>query len=131
MSKLSFEIFDTEYELVGIALDGENALVLEFSEEYEGFVRIGDLTSRLDGGLCEFDLRQIENGELFPTLVIPGRIVNLPKIKKLGRALEILDCTDVYIRSASQRERALEDKVARLERELEEISNKVYGETIL
>ena len=131
MSKLSFEIFNTEYELVGITSDGENRLVFEFSEEYEGFVRIGDLTSRLEGGRCEFDLRQIENGEFSPSLVIPNRIINLPQIKKLGRALEILDCTDGYIRSASQRERALEAKVSCLERQLEEISSKVYGETIL
>ena len=131
MSKVSFEIFDTECELVGILQDGENKLVLEFDEEYDGFVKIGDFTSRLDGTKCEFDLRLIENGEHFPTLVIPNNIIRLPKLKKFGRSIEILDCTDGYIRAVSQRERALEEKVANLEVRLEEISNKVYGETIL
>ena len=131
MSKIKFELYGNECEVREFLLDGENILVFEFQEEYEGFVRIGEITSRLNEGKCAFDLRLLPNEEMHPVLVIPNGVINLPTFKKLGRAIELLDCTEDYIRRASQRERALEKRILELEMELREISERIYKTTIL
>lgn len=131
MSKIKFELYGGDVETVDFSQDSASLLTLDFSEELEGFVRIGELTERLSGGICDFDLRLLENGDYTPELILEDRRVVLPLIKKFGNIVVCCDCTEGYIRSASQRERALSKRVLALENKIKEIEDKVYGSVII
>lgn len=131
MSKISFELFGSEVEVVGIINDSEYELMLEFSGVESGFVRIGELAERLDSGACVFDLRLLDNGEYTPELFLDEARITLPKITKTGCLIEIDDCTVDYLRAVSQRERALRSLVKTLEEKIALLEERVYGATIL
>ncbi|MBP3401805.1 MAG: hypothetical protein J6K85_01970 [Clostridia bacterium] len=131
MSKIAFELFGSEVEVVGAVNDSEYELMLELPESTTGFVRIGDLAERLESGVCVFDLRLLENGEYTPELFLDNSRIALPKITKTGCLIEIKDCTAEYMRAASQRERALRSLVGTLEEKIALLEEKVYGTTIL
>lgn len=131
MSKISFEIYEKEVEVVGYLSNSEYELMLEFTKAEPGFVRIGELAERLEGGVCTFDLRLLDNGEYTPELFLNDRRIALPKIQKTGYLIEINDCTSDYIRAASQRERMLETTVRLLEEKIEVLDERVFGTTIL
>ena len=131
MSRLKFRIYGSDTELVDYCTDSSNTLEFDFCEDMNGFVQIGESALRLSGGKCIFDLRLIENGEYTPRLMVDKRLVNLPVIKKFGNLVECIDCTDEYIRAASQRERALERKVLELEEKIRLLDEKVFGTVVL
>jgi hypothetical protein len=131
MSKITFELFDNEVEVVGDVKDSEYELMLEFPSGTAGFVRIGELAERLESGTCVFDLRLLDNGEYTPELFIGDARIILPQITKTGCLIEINDCTSEYMRATSQRERALEALVGSLEARILQLEDKVYGTTIL
>jgi len=131
MSKISFELFGSEVEIVSIVNDSECDLVLEFPSGLSGFVRIGELAERLTDGICVFDLRLLPNAEYTPALFLDNARILLPRLKKTGYLIEIDDCTQEYIRSTSQRERALERYVTSLEERITLLETSVFGTTIL
>ncbi len=131
MSRIRFELFDGEVEVVEIEQDSECELVLEFPDAEAGFVRIGELAERLTEGACLFDLRLLENGDYTPELFLDDERIVLPTICKTGCLVEIYDCNEAYIRAASQRERALRALVESLEEKIALLEDKVYGTTIL
>ena len=131
MNILGFEFFQGEVEITELALTGDATLMMKFPDGTHGFVRIGDITSVIREGSCELDLRLLENGVQLPELVMLGEIIQLPPFKKLGRAIELFDCTDAYIRAASQRARRLEGRILELEERLEALSERIYNTTIL
>lgn len=131
MSKISFELFDGEAEVVGIVSDSDCELVLELPLGLSGFVRIGDLAERLADGRCAFDLRLLPNAEYTPEVFLDNSRIILPSFKKTGYLVEIDDCTQEYIRSASQRERALESYASSLEERITLLETSVFGTTIL
>lgn len=131
MSKIRFELFDGEVEVVEAVSDSEYELTLELCGIESGFVRIGELAERLESGACVFDLRLLENGEYTPELFLDNTRITLPKISKTGCLIEIDDCTVDYLRAVSQRERALEALVKTLEEKIALLEDKVYGTTLL
>ena len=131
MSRIKFKIYGSEVELIEHTHDSSWSLELDFCENLSGFVRIGEMSARLSNGKCLVDLRLLENGEYAPELVLDSRLVLLPLIKKFGNLVECIDCTDAYIRAASQRERALSKQVATLEDKIKLLEDKVYGTVVL
>ena len=73
----------------------------------------------------------IENGSYEPVLILQSKVVRLPRITKSGRKLKPFECTDEFVRSISLRERRLALRVVALEKELKELSSKIYDTTIL
>lgn len=131
MSKIKLMLYGAEAEVLESLPDSSNVLTLDFCEELSGFVRIGELTARLSGGRCDFDLRLLENGDYSPELILKSERIPLPLIRKFGSGIVCCDCTEGYIRSASQRERELAKRVGALENKLREIEEKVYGPLII
>ena len=131
MSRLKFKLYDREVELIEHSRDSSESLEMDFSENLTGFLRIGNLTARLSDGRCRVDLRLLENGDYTPELVLDRGLVVLPLFRKFGNAVECIDCTDAYIRAASQRERALSKQVATLEDKIKLLEDKVYGTVVL
>ena len=140
MSRIHFELFGADAEVIDILQDSENELVLEFSAAEseladklteDSFVRLSNLAERLSDKMCVFDLRLIENGEYTPELFLKDRRIPLPTIRKAGFLVQIDDCTADYIRSASQRERRLEAAVRLIEEKIALLDDRVFGTTIL
>ena len=131
MSRLNFRLYEREVELIEQLHDSSDSLEVDFSENLTGFLRIGNLTTRLSDGKCQIDLRLLENADYTPELVLDGRLVHLPLFKKFGSMVECVDCTDAYIRSASQRERALSERVKALEEKTRLLEDRVYGTVVL
>lgn len=131
MSRLKFQLYERECELLEQLHDSSDSLEVDFSENLSGFLRIGNLTARLSDGKCQIDLRLLENGDYTPELVLDGRLVLLPLFKKFGSVVECVDCTDAYIRAISQRERALSERVKTLEEKISLLEDRVYGTVVL
>lgn len=131
MSRIRMELFGGEVEVKELLCDSKDTMVFEFSPSCDGFVQIGEIAARLEDGVCSFDSRIIENGTYTPELYTGGERILLPDISKFGKLISVNDCTVSYVRAASQRERALEERVKLLESTVTELYEKIYGSTIL
>ena len=131
MSRIKYEIFDTEAEVISFDANGDTALELILPRELDGFISIDGVVTRLTDGVARYDLRYIADGEYAPQLVLRrGRIV-LPKLKKCGRVISLSECDGDYMRSTSIRERRLAARVKALEEEIELLKKCIYGTKIL
>lgn len=127
MSKIKIECFENEAELVSFTQDGERTVQLDLSGEYDGYISIGRLTARVKGAVCAIDIRSLEDGEYTPHLILQGRTVDLPRIKKQFGIITPIEPELPYAMAISLRERKLAERVTRLEERLEELITKVEG----
>ncbi|MBQ7387363.1 MAG: hypothetical protein IJW03_04260 [Clostridia bacterium] len=131
MSKIKYEIFDTDAEVVAFDQKYDASLELILPADCDGFLSIDGVVVRLNGGIAHYDLRYIADGEHTPHLVLGrGRII-LPKIKKCGKLISLCECDSEYIRGTSIRERRLARRVRELEDEIEQLKRCIYGTKIL
>lgn len=131
MSKIRYEIFDTDAEAVSFEQTGDGVLLINLPADYEGFLSIDGVVKRLISGTASYDLRYIADGEHTPHLILRhGRII-LPKIKKCGKIISLSECDSEYIRSSSIRERRLAARVKALEEEINQLKKCIYGTKIL
>ena len=131
MNRISYEIFKEDAEITFFEGASDEIAEFSFSEVEEGLLSIGGIVARVSGGKCRLDLRLIENGSYEPVLILQSKVVRLPRITKSGRKLKPFECTDEFVRSISLRERRLALRVVALEKELKELSSKIYDTTIL
>ncbi len=118
MSRIRYEIFGNEAEILEFATDDSDRLELSFTEENEGLLSIEGVVARVVKGKCSFDARLIEPGMHEPILIIKNTVVKLPGIVKSQRRVSPAVCGDDYTRSISLRERRLRKRVELLEKEL-------------
>lgn len=130
MSKITIECFDRSAEIVSFESDREPMLVFEFTSEYDGYIALGEATARIKGARCTLDLRKINDGEYTPHLILSDKTVDLPRLKKEFGALALTEPPLNEINSLSLRERRLNKRVTELEKQMEEISKKVYGSSL-
>lgn len=130
MSKIRIELFGNEAELISFKQDGGDSLVMEFGEEYDGYLSIGKLTARIKGATCALDTRRLADGEYTPRLILTDMTVDLPRIKKYCGIITPPDPELPYVHKLSLRERRLSSRVAELEKKVEEITEKVWGSSL-
>ena len=130
MSKIIIENFDDGGELVDFKSDAETFLVFEFTEEVEGYISLGNLTSKFKGTSCAMDIRQLDDGDYTPHLIMPSRTIDLPRLKKEYGAVTPIDPCISDINKLSLRERRLCRRVKILESQIKEITKKVYGSSL-
>lgn len=131
MSKIKYEIFGTDAEVVSFEQNGDGTLLISLPDEYNGFISVNGALAQLTNGTARYDLRYIEDGEHTPHLVLRHGRIALPKIKKLGRVITLAECDSEYIRSSSIRERRLAARVKVLEEEINQLKKCIYGTKIL
>jgi hypothetical protein len=131
MSKIKYEIFDAEAEVVSFEKNGDTTLDIVLPADCDGFVSIDGVVVRLERGVASYDLRYIADGEHVPHLVLRRGRILLPKIKKCGRLITLAECDSEYVRSTSIRERRLAARVNALEEEIELIKKCIYGTKLL
>ncbi len=130
MSKIRYEIFGNDAEILEFTSDDESRLELLFSEKYEGLLSIDGIAARVSEGKCSFDMRLIDAGCFTPVLITKNKVIKLPEIKKSGKRVSLSECSDDYTRSISLRERRLSSRVAALEKELGLILSRLNTTTI-
>lgn len=131
MSKIKYQFFDGNAEIVSFIQSSDNTVHFIFPESCDGFLSIDGVVVKVVGGVCEFDLRYIGDGEFTPYLVMQHGRINLPKIRKCGRELSLIECDSEYIRNISLREYLLAERVKALEVEIERLKECVFGTKIL
>ena len=130
MSKMNVQCFGRNSELVSFKEYTEKMLVFEFPEEYDGYLSLGEITAKIKGKSCAVDTRRLADGEYTPHLILADVTVDLPKLKKqYGSIIPTSPRLD-EINSISLRERQLNERVSKLEKRIEEISEKVYGSSL-
>ena len=118
MSKIRYELFGKEAEVISFTPSEGQLLDISFTENYEGLLSIDGVVSRVKDGYCQFDIRYIDEGEYTPLLVTKEDIIKLPCIKKNAKSVTLSKCADEYTRGVSLRERRLEERVSELEKQL-------------
>nr|MBE6544640.1 hypothetical protein [Oscillospiraceae bacterium] len=130
MSKLMIECFDIGSEVLSFSEEKSRFLTLCFTKEQEGYVCIGNISTKIEGNKCLIDISRLPDGEYTPKLVQKNLSRPLPSIKKENGIVRTVDYGVEYLRELSIRERRLCERVDRLSERLEEISKKVYGSSI-
>ncbi len=130
MSKMNVQCFGRNSELVSFKEDTEKMLVFEFPEEYDGYLSLGEITAKIKGKSCAVDTRRLADGEYTPHLILADVTVDLPKLKKQYGSITPTSPRLDEINSISLRERQLNERVSKLEKRIEEISEKVYGSSL-
>ncbi|MBO7195842.1 MAG: hypothetical protein J6V80_00735 [Clostridia bacterium] len=130
MSKIRIECFGNEAELISFSQDGERTLQIDLGGEYDGYISIGRLTSRIKGASCSMDMRGLEDGEYTPRLIVADMTVDLPKIQKQYGIITPTEPELPYTLALSLRERRLRERVDRLEKRLEELTKRIEGERL-
>ena len=125
MTKIYIQLYKDGAEITDVKESDARRAALLFNPAVDGFVSIGSIAARVVDGQCAFDLRLIDDGELSPILIEEKKRTILPKLKKDSKSLAPLE--PEYTRRISIRERALEERVITLEKQIKEISEKVYG----
>ena len=127
MSKITIELFDLKAEMVSFTDDGDYSLSFDFSDELDGYICLGKNTLKIKGRECVVNARHLEDGEYLPRLLLPTGSIDLPKIKVCCGIVAPTDEGASFVRELSLRERRLEERVYRLERQLDELNNKIVG----
>ena len=130
MNIFRYEIFDKEAEITAYKRGTSCYAEFIFDSEEDGFLSIGDVAVRVRGGVGKADVRLLDDGEHIPILILKGKRILLPRIKKKGRTIELADCEQDYLRGISLRERALARRVEVLEAAVERLSESVYGKSL-
>lgn len=130
MSKMNVQCFGRNSELVSFKEDTEKMLVFEFPEEYDGYLSLGEITAKIKGKSCAVDTRRLADGEYTPHLILADVTVDLPKLKKQYGSITPTSPRLDEINSISLRERQLNERVSKLEKRIEKISEKVYGSSL-
>ena len=125
MSKITYELFGGAAEIASFESDSSTSLIFDFGDDIEGLVSIDGVVSRVNGGICCFDIRLIDQGEHQPLLILKERVLRLPAIVKSSSKVCLAVCTDEYTREVSLRERRLSMRVDALEKELKTIQSKI------
>ena len=130
MSKISLELFGRDCEIVSFEYKKNSMLLFEFTEELDGYILLGRHTARLKGRGCAVDVRDLEDGEHIPRLILEDATVDLPKIKNENGIIIPTERGIAEIGDISLRERRLCRRVNELEARLDELSKKVFGAKI-
>ncbi len=130
MSKLKIECFGNDAELISFINESGPDLVIEFVEEVDGYVSLGNQAVKIMGKKCVLDKRKIPDGEHIPHLVLSDKTLDLPKLKKLYGSIEPAAHDIREIGELSLRERYLNRRVSLLEKQIEELTKKVYGSSL-
>ena len=130
MSKIKYEIFDKEAEILEYVSEDSDTLELCFKEKYEGLLSIDGIVSRVIDGKCSFNAKLIDFGKHEPILVLKDGAITLPAIIKSQRRITLSECTDDYTRRISLRERRLCQRVEALEKELSSLRSLINTTTI-
>lgn len=127
MSKVIIERFGRECEVVSFKQDPESSLIVEMTEDTEGYINLGSQTVRLKGRSCIIDARGLKDGEHTPHLILSDMTLDLPKIKKQCGIITVAERESDFLTRLSLREHRLSNRVEMLEKRLEEITEKVWG----
>lgn len=93
---------------------------------FDCYIKIGELSRRVSNRCCELELSLIPDGTLFPELLIDGRSIQLPRLKKRGRSIFPLYPSPSEFSRLAELERALERRVLELERSVKSLSERVF-----
>ena len=122
MTVFELGIYGGEAELVGNSETAVGDKVgFGFSSGVDGYLEIGRITKRLDGGIAVFERGELPKGAFKPTLTADGVRIALPAFISDGEGVAPAPLTDSEIRSISVRERELCKRVSELERATEQI----------
>jgi len=127
MNKMKIELFGSEAECVSFEAEGGDGLFFLLPESTEGLISIDGIVKLVAAGNCIFDTRLLPDGEHEPYLLADKKKIALPKITKQARKIRLAECSSEFVRRISLREQRLAERVRTLERELEKISEKIYG----
>ena len=130
MSKIVFELFGSDAELVSFHADGSMGVDFIFNTPYEGFLSVGGIVARVTGGRCHFNLRLVDDGEHSVTLLSSHGSIKLPSIIKRSKEMRLADCDTGFIRSLSLRQRRLEERVKALEDRILSAEESIHKTTI-
>jgi len=131
MSRIRYEIFGKEGEILFYDALINEAVEISFTKEYEGLLSVGSIVVKLSGGSCRIDKKLLPEGEYEPILVTKNFISKLPGFIKEAKGIRPLKCKDEYIRSASVRTRRLEERIEKLEETILHLNERINGTTII
>lgn len=130
MSKIKLEIFDRDVEVISYLPERSKLFIIEFTEEIDGYIVMGAQSVRIQGNECAVDIRNMQDGEHLPRLILEDKTLDLPILIKDFGIVRPKEHELCEIGELSLRERQLCRRVLELEKKLEKISEKVYGSTI-
>ena len=131
MSALKIKIIDNSAELCSFCGEEPDKLVLSFDSPHEGYLKIGSTSFPLSGTRLVVKLSALNDGLLFPKLILQSKTIPLPILKKRGcDIIPIYPSADQF-HALAEKERELRCRVCELEKTVEELSKKVLGEPIL
>lgn len=130
MSKINIEILGRDAEQVSYTQDGEPMLVLEFTEELDGYVALGSTTARIKGSQCTLNIRQLSDGEYIPHLILENKTIDLPRIALSCGIITPTEPQIPYTTRLSTRVKQLTRRLDGLEKRLDEITKRIVGNGI-
>ena len=129
-TEIAFGIFGDECEISSYKNRGTQSLLFLFDTDLNGYITVDNLVVTVRDGKGRFDARLLSRGDYEPKLIVDGRVISLPSIRKTERGVFPMPPDDGYIRSLSLRELELRKKVEALEGAINGLCDKVYGKTI-
>lgn len=130
MSRIYIECHGDGADLVSFDQSAEGKLTLVFNKGYNGFISIGHIAARIVGNECNIAIKGLDDGVYTPKLVLCDRVIDLPSVLKENGSIIPQAPNADFIRGLSIRERRLDERVARIERMVEEMYKKVFGTTL-
>ena len=94
-----------------------------------GHVSVGSITARANDS-CIINLSHLPDGEYEPKLILQDRVIPLPVIVKQLGIIRPKEYEPSYMRTLSLALREAEERITSLEKTIEKIERKVWGESI-
>lgn len=130
MTSFKIECFDNTAELIDHYGSGGKSLEIIFTEEVSGYILFGHLARRIEGKSLILDVSRMPDGEYLPRLVTEGGTIDLPALKKELGVIRPVEYGVEEIRLLRIANKRMDARIASLERKIESIEKKIWGESI-
>ena len=128
MTVFKIEIFDTGSAISEKSRERGEGIKFILQGKNDGFIRIGDVAARLDGGIAVIDTHAIGDGCVRPVAVLDGGEIGLPKILLHGGEADALMPSEGEVGELIlMLHRALK-RIGEVEKSLSKIEKKVNSE---
>lgn len=130
MTSFKIECFDNTAELLEYYGSGGKSLEIIFTEDVSGYLLFGHLCQRIEGKSAILDVSRMSDGEYLPRLVTEGGTIDLPAVRKTLGVIRPVEYGEDEIRLLRIANKRAEARIATLERKIESIEKKIWGESI-
>lgn len=130
MSRLSVEYHGGAIAISEYKRTYEKLIEFSFKPACDGYISIGKSSYGVHRGVCVIDASKIKDDEITPILILDGERYILPPLVRCDGEFTLKEYDDDFLRNLSLRELRNEKRLSKLEKEVNNLSKKVYHTTI-